>query len=695
MSSTERKLGNTRQAGKNTDRSDDGTTPNTDNGDGHTNHPTDGPTSAADSSSPSPSPSLRPVFYLLGHQLLTRIATFGLNIMVVRHIGPVAYGISAVNLYLINTIILFIAREAIRRSTLRYAAPFPIASPSLRHAYERQVMVNISWLAVLLSIPLSIITLIAFIHGAPTFTATPTVSASTLNGEYRDALSLYTLAAIIELLSEPCYILFQKAQRVRSRVLIDAVAVLMRCIVTFVTMKVAAMNGQKGSGLMPFAYGQMTYALIITVVYYSTCIKDTMNSSRGQLENKASSNGDIGIDEHPIIEHIGELLPRRLPVLPPADHDASSHISAVDDGDVTNSPSSSSYLDPSLIRLSGHLSLQSLEKLALSEGEKFALVTLNSSPQSLHAAGVYSLVTNLGSMVARIILQPLEETALMQISITMAQVTNKKEGNQDATLQDEPQPPTPSRDAVSAYSSSVRIFGVLLHVVILLGLLLISFGPPYSFVLLHLLYGSKWSSTDAPTALSYYCVYIFVMAINGVTEAFVAAVISARQMKGYNTALIAFSAVYLVACSLLIQYGSIGLIAANCINMTMRIAYSVYFIRRFYVNAPQPTSHDDNVVTPAMASSSSPSSHLQQLLTLSIPARCTLLVFLISALVTNASSIMLDIPTSQSESLMRFTLHIGVGVACVSGVLISVWMGERHFLREMKQLLASRKKKAE
>lgn len=60
--------------------------------------------------------SLRSLVYLVAHQLLTRIGTFVLNIMVARHIGPVAYGISAVHLYLLNTMVLFLCREAIRRS---------------------------------------------------------------------------------------------------------------------------------------------------------------------------------------------------------------------------------------------------------------------------------------------------------------------------------------------------------------------------------------------------------------------------------------------------------------------------------------------------------------------------------------------------------------------------------------------------
>jgi hypothetical protein len=49
----------------------------------------------------------------------------------------------------------------------------------------------------------------------------------------------------------------------------------------------------------------------------------------------------------------------------------------------------------------------------------------------------------------------------------------------------------------------------------LLGLLFVAFGPSYSWLLLHLLYGEAWSSTEAPDALAAYCVYVLLMAING------------------------------------------------------------------------------------------------------------------------------------------------------------------------------------
>jgi oligosaccharide translocation protein RFT1 len=43
----------------------------------------------------------------------------------------------------------------------------------------------------------------------------------------------------------------------------------------------------------------------------------------------------------------------------------------------------------------------------------------------------------------------------------------------------------------------------------------VAFGPNYSFLLLDLMYTSKFSATDAPFILGLYCFYVALMAING------------------------------------------------------------------------------------------------------------------------------------------------------------------------------------
>lgn len=49
----------------------------------------------------------------------------------------------------------------------------------------------------------------------------------------------------------------------------------------------------------------------------------------------------------------------------------------------------------------------------------------------------------------------------------------------------------------------------------LVGLVFVAFGPSYSYSLIRLLYGQKWSDGEASAALRYYCVYIIALAMNG------------------------------------------------------------------------------------------------------------------------------------------------------------------------------------
>lgn len=113
-----------------------------------------------------------------------------------------------------------------------------------------------------------------------------------------------------------------------------------------------------------------------------------------------------------------------------------------------------------------------------------------------------------------------------------------------------------------------------------------AFGPSYSYALIRLLYGQKWSDGEAPTALRYYCLYIIVLAMNGTSEAFLHAVANESQLKKSNDSLLLFSLIYVMLNFLLIRSsGVVGLIFANSINMILRITYSAVFIKRYFKNS--------------------------------------------------------------------------------------------------------------
>ncbi|KAL0728474.1 hypothetical protein Bca4012_024567 [Brassica carinata] len=98
-----------------------------------------------------------------------------------------------------------------------------------------------------------------------------------------------------------------------------------------------------------------------------------------------------------------------------------------------------------------------------------------------------------------------------------------------------------------------------LKLVMLIGLIFMAFGPGYSYSLIRLLYGEKWSDGEASLALQFYCLYIIVLAMNGTSEAFLHAIGTEDQLKRSNDMLLVFSLIYITLNILLIRSaGAIG-----------------------------------------------------------------------------------------------------------------------------------------
>ena len=71
---------------------------------------------------------------------------------------------------------------------------------------------------------------------------------------------------------------------------------------------------------------------------------------------------------------------------------------------------------------------------------------------------------------------------------------------------------------------------MLLKFVLHVALAILCFGYSYSFLALDIYGGSLLSDGEGPTLLRWYCVYVFMLAVNGVTECFVFAAMSQSQV---------------------------------------------------------------------------------------------------------------------------------------------------------------------
>ena len=74
---------------------------------------------------------------------------------------------------------------------------------------------------------------------------------------------------------------------------------------------------------------------------------------------------------------------------------------------------------------------------------------------------------------------------------------------------------------------------MILKLVLLVAMVILTFGYAYSYLALDIYGGSVLSEGGGATLLRWYCVYVLLLAINGVTECFVFAAMSQGQVDRY------------------------------------------------------------------------------------------------------------------------------------------------------------------
>lgn len=169
-----------------------------------------------------------------------------------------------------------------------------------------------------------------------------------------------------------------------------------------------------------------------------------------------------------------------------------------------------------------------------------------------------------GSLVARIILQPIEETSRLFFSKALS-----------ATGKNSPE----------ALRSAANALMVLLLVFTHLFLLLITFAPPFLPLALTLVIPSRYLQTSAPSILGTYIYYIPTMAFNGILEAFFTSTATPADLRAQSRYLLAFSVGFVGAAVTFTQglgLGDTGLVWANILNLLFRALYAWNFARTFF-----------------------------------------------------------------------------------------------------------------
>jgi len=212
--------------------------------------------------------------------------------------------------------------------------------------------------------------------------------------------------------------------------------------------------------------------------------------------------------------------------------------------------------------------VQNSFKYILTQGDSILITAL----ASLRDQGAYALASNYGGLIARMLFQPIEESSRNLI----AKVCSPD--------------PTTGKPSETGLREARRLLQTILKLYNIIGLLAISLGPTVAPMLLRIVAGARWADTEAGSVLSIYCYYIPFLAINGLTEAFVAAVATNAELGSQSFSMGLFFTAFAGAAYLFLhewKLGASGLVYANCVNMALRIIFNTRFINRFFRQSDQ------------------------------------------------------------------------------------------------------------
>lgn len=182
--------------------------------------------------------SVSSAYSLIALQILSRLATFTLNQLLLRLASPKVFGTAAIQLDLLLSTVLFLSREGVRNALLRVP----------RETSSSIQVVNVSTLPVLIGSPLALgLTLGYRAIASPATRAQP---------HFDEAILIYALAALLDLLSEPLHNRAQSQMRFNIRVRAEGAGIIARSVCTVAALAIA---GEKWS-LLAFAGGQLAYA---------------------------------------------------------------------------------------------------------------------------------------------------------------------------------------------------------------------------------------------------------------------------------------------------------------------------------------------------------------------------------------------------------------------------------------------------
>ncbi|KAH3687091.1 hypothetical protein WICPIJ_001920 [Wickerhamomyces pijperi] len=486
------------------------------------------------------SKSTNGVTFLLFGSFFTKLATFFLNQILITFISAKIFGINNFLEFLMG-IVLFFSREGIRLSSQRIHDIDELDNNTLADdltgyggvekknddgekntkifhgskIYIMQSLINLAYIPLFIGIPLATV-LMGWQYGK--------ISDLYKNMELFNASLLAIWCAIVlELLSEPFYLINQFNLDYDKRTRFETAATTLSCFVNFGIVWYFKDEDMDGLPILAFSLGKMTHGFTLLVLYYLSFRDFKKNLYHG---NKLSLK-------------LTEL------------HVSSSTVTHYFDQDTMNH----------FQRMFFNLGIKHL----LTEGDRLVITSL----YSLEEQGVYSLISNYGSLLARLVFAPVEES--LRNFLTRLLSSNAKNESVKAST--------------SNLDLSLTILQNIFKFYIYLSLLIIVFGPLNSGYLIQKIVGNNWSN-QVSDSMPLYTLYLPLLAFNGILEAVHQSTATGHEVVEYTYYMVFFSVMFFVSTFIVTSKWSglaiQGLIMLNMANMLLRIFYCAKFIEQFY-----------------------------------------------------------------------------------------------------------------
>ncbi|XP_028169086.1 protein RFT1 homolog [Ostrinia nubilalis] len=467
--------------------------------------------------------SLENASFNIVFQILFRCVTFIINAWVIRNVGHEVLGIMNVRLLLLESTILFLSREPFNRACLGQKDEF-----SWSH------IINQIWLSVPISCVLSLLFVYIWLHILPS--GDPEYSFQYTFGCWSVALS-----CVLELCSANMALVAQLFCFVKFKVALDTLHIFVRT-----TLFLSIIIYDRSVALIAFSIAQVGSIATIVITYYIFFywyIKNKPLYAKGALKSKFVPEPVL----HRLYDNMEDFQFTSLRDFLP------KYLGTVN-----------STFNKKLSTLTISFAKQGVVKQLLTEGEKYVMSV--SPVMSFSEQATYDVVNNLGSLAARFIFRPIEDSSYFYFTQMVSREL-----------------PLHKQDKYKI-QESCSVLSQVCKTVTSIGLIVLIFGQSYARTLLMLYGGEAFVASGLPVQLlRSHCLAIVLLAINGVTECYTFATMTSAQLNSYNYLMVFFSVSFLfLSYGLTYIFGPVGFIVSNCINMFARIMHSIHFISNKY-----------------------------------------------------------------------------------------------------------------